>query len=55
MKIKDGIWVYNKLKDNFFLLENQLVKSKWTASKFLKISYKNIDKYLDTVESYKDY
>ena len=54
MKTKEGIWVYNKLKDNFFLLENQLVKSKWTASKFLKISYKNIDKYLDTGESYKD-
>ena len=55
MKTKQGIWVYNKFKDNFVLLENQLFKSKWTASKLLKVSYKNIEKYLDTGESHKDY
>ena len=55
MKTKDGIWVYNKLNYNFVLLENQPFKSKWIASELLKISSKNIDKYLDTGESYKDY
>ena len=57
MKTKEGIWVYNKLNDNFVLcmVENQPFKSKWTASKLLKISAKIIDKYLDTGESYKDY
>jgi hypothetical protein len=54
MKTKEGIWVYNKLNDNFVLLENQPFKSKWTASKLLKISHKIIDKYLNTGESYKD-
>ena len=54
MKTKEGIWVYNKLNDNFVLLEDQPFKSKWIASKLLKISYKNIGKYLDTDESYKD-
>ena len=54
MKTKEGIWVYNKLNDNFVLLEDQPFKSKWIAYKLLKISYKNIDKYLDTGESYKD-
>ena len=46
MKTKDGIWVYNKLNYNFVLLENQPFKSKWIASELLKISSKNIDKYL---------
>ena len=55
MKTKEGIWVYIKLNDNFVLLENQPFKSKWLASKLLKVSHKIIDKSLDTGESYKDY
>jgi hypothetical protein len=38
METKEGVWVYNKLNDKFILLENQPFKSKWTASKFLKVS-----------------
>lgn len=54
MKTKQGIQVYNKLKDDFLLLENKPFKSKLTASNLLYVSYKNRDKYLDTGESYKD-
>jgi len=38
METKEGVWVYNKLNDKFILLENQPFKSKWTASKLLKVS-----------------
>jgi len=52
MKTKQGIWVYKKLNDSLVLLENQSFKS---ASRSLKVSYKNIDEYLDTGEPHKDY
>lgn len=55
METKQGIWVYMKLNDSLVLLDNQPFKSKWTASKSLKVSNKNIDKYLDTGESHKGY
>jgi hypothetical protein len=36
-------------------LDNQPFKSKWQVAKELKLSHKNVDKYLDTHTSYKDY
>ena len=50
-----GYWVYKKIKDQYSLLENQPFKSKWQAAKELKLSHKNMDKYLDTNIPYKDY
>lgn len=50
-----GYWVYKKINDQYSLLENQPFKSKWQAAKELKLSHKNIDKYIDTYIPYKDY
>ena len=50
-----GYWVYKNIQDQYSLLENQPFKSKWQAAKELKLSHKNIDKYLDTYLPYKDY
>lgn len=55
LKTKEGIWVYNKLDADFVLLPNQPFKSKWVASKALKVSHKIIEKYLDSGESYRDF
>ena len=48
---KKGLWVYTKVDGKHILLENQPFKSKWVAAKALNISYKNIDKLLDTGDS----
>ncbi len=52
-----GYWVYKKINDQYSLLENQphYFKSKWQAAKELKLSHKNMDKYLDTHLPYKNY
>lgn len=52
-----SIWVYNKVKDNFILINNNKPSyvSKLEASKDLKISNKTISKYLDTNKEYKGF
>lgn len=49
---RKGIWVYKKFNDQSLLLDNQPFK--WLSSKELKISHKNIDKFLDSHICYKE-
>ena len=54
--MKKKIWVYKEINSKFNLINNNQAtfKSKYIASKELKMGQKTISKYLDTNKSYKD-